>query len=196
MAQFTGLFMLFAVILIGWAALQGIKKYANKYPPVTTGCISGVGGWLLFLVFRLMFIDPLLGTGYINKEIMSAESQYPELTTIAAWTSFKFAAWLTHIVSCLLGIYAGIGLAIGRTPSVVNRAKLLLWVVGPFTSAIMGVALPIIYFGELGSDSGASGYLIGTLIGSIIATAIWTTYLSKSKRVQATYGTNLSTHSA
>lgn len=54
----------------------------------------------------------------------------------------------------------------------------------------MGVVLPIAIFGGIGDSL---GQVVGTLIKSVIVAAIWTTYLSKSKRVKNTYGRTVDT---
>ena len=82
-----------------------------------------------------------------------------------------------------LSFYAGLGLAKDRKPSAVKRAKILLWVIGPVASLFMGVFLPLLIFGELKSDP----QLFSELLGSVLGAIIWTTYLSKSRRVKATY---------
>ena len=176
------------IIVIAWAISRAIKRTANKYPPAAPdqSNVSGVGGWLLLLVVGLMFLGPLMGAGRINSDFMSVESQYPNLKTVAAWGTYKIATWWTFLPVCLLSFYAGLSLVKGRNILVVKRAKIILWVIGPITSIVMGIFLPLLIFGKTEPDP----QFIGGMIASIIAAAIWTAYLSKSKRVLATYGSN------
>ncbi|OIQ66505.1 hypothetical protein GALL_519220 [mine drainage metagenome] len=84
---------------------------------------------------------------------------------------------------CCLSFYAGLGLAKGRDISVVKRAKIILWVIGPVASIVMGLFIPLAVFGKIESDP----QFFGAFIASVIVSAIWTAYLSKSRRVKATY---------
>jgi len=182
------------LILIAWVISRGIKRFANKYPPAIPSLVdtSGVGGWLLFLIVGLTFLGPLAGAGRINLDIISTESQFPNLKVVAAWSTYKSAIWWSFLVVCCLSFYAGIGLAKGRDTSMVKRAKILLWVIGPLANLVMGLFIPITVFGKFDSDPNSQGAFIGALVASIIAAAIWTAYLAKSKRVRATYGDNSS----
>ena len=176
------------VIVIAWAIACAIKKAANKYPPVAPdqSAVSGVGGWLLLLILGLVFLGPLMGAGLMNSDFMSVESQYPNLKTVAEWRTYKSARWWTFLLVCCLSFYAGLGLVKGRNILVVKRAKIILWVIGPVANVVLDVFLPILIFGKAEPDP----QFVGSMIASIIAAAIWTTYLSKSKRVMATYGSN------
>jgi len=179
-----GLLSIAIFIMIAWAISRGIKHYSNKFPPVSGEGTAGVGGWLLLLILGLMFLGPIMGVGRINDGFISAESQYPNLKQVAAWGTYKSATWLAYLIFCSLSFYAGLGLAEGRDTSVVKRAKILLWVIGPGASLFMGLVLPAVIFGRAESDPGT----VGAYIGAVIVAVIWTGYLSKSKRVQATYG--------
>lgn len=176
------------VIVIAWSISRGIKKAANKYPPAAPeqSSVSAVGGWLLLLVLGLIFIDPLMGSGRINSDFMSVEDQYPNLKSIAEWGTYKSATWWTFLFVCCLSFYAGLGLVKDRSMLAVKRAKFILWVIGPLASLILRVFLPVLFFGKSEPDP----QFVGSMIASIIAAAIWTAYLSKSKRVKATYGFN------
>ncbi len=174
------------IILSFGLAIYGIYRYAKRRPPSSQGAdgSAGVGGWLLLLVVGLMFLGPLMGAGRLNADLMSAESQYPNLKTLDTWSTFKSATWWTFLVVSCMSFYAGLGLARGRDMSVVRKAKLLLWVIGPAASLVMGIFIPLLVFGKL--ESGPQ--FLGSLVASVIVAGIWTAYLSKSKRVQATYG--------
>ncbi len=176
------------VIVIAWVVARAIKNAANKYPPVAPdqNAISGVGGWLLLLIVCLMFLGPLMGAGQMKSGIMSAEDQYPNLKTVAEWATYKSAAWWTFLLVFCLSFYAGLGLLKDRNIFAVKRAKIILWVIGPLASLVLGVFLPIFISGKSYPDS----QFIGSMIASVIAATIWTAYLSKSKRVKATYGSN------
>lgn len=148
---------------------------------------SGVRGWLLFLVIGLMVLGPLLGTSRLYADLMSAEDQNPGLRTLESWGTFKSALLWTCLVVAGLSFYAGLGLAMRRDMAVVKRAKILLWVTGPVATVVVGLFIPFLVFGKNQLDL----EMLGTLVASAIAAAIWTAYLSKSKRVRATYGSGV-----
>jgi hypothetical protein len=179
---------LFLLILIAWAISHFIKRFANRYPPAGSneGRFAGVGGWLLLLILGFMFLGPIMNASRINYDFTSVESQYPNLKSIADWSTYKSATWWTFLPFCCLSIYAGVSLVKGRDGSVVKRAIILLWIIGPVASLVMGIFIPLLVFGKIQLDP----KFLGSLIASIIAAAIWTTYLSKSMRVRATYGNN------
>lgn len=164
------------------------KKAANKYPPAAPekSTVSWVGGWLFLLFMGLMFLGQLMGAGRINADFMSVEDKYPNLKLVAELGTYKSATWWTFLLVCCLSFYAGLGLVKDRSMLAVKRAKIILWVIGPLASLILGVFLPVLIFGKSEPDP----QFVGSMIASIIAAAIWTAYLSKSKRVKATYGFN------
>ena len=147
---------------------------------------AGVRGWLLLLVVGMMALGPLLGAARINADIMMEELQYPVLTSLSEWSTFKSAIWWTFLGIAVLSFYGGLGLARGKGWSVVNRAKAILWISGPAGSLVMSVLIPVIVFGELLNAVDAQS--VGAFIASVLAASIWTTYLMKSKRVRNTYG--------
>ena len=78
------------IIIIPIGAIYGIYRFAKRTPrPSNSSGPVGVGGWLLLLVAGLMFLGPLMGAGRINADIMSVESQYPNLVTVAEWGTFR-----------------------------------------------------------------------------------------------------------
>ncbi len=125
-----------------------------------------------------------MGAGRLSGDIMSTELQYPNLRSLEAWNTFKNATWWSYAVVACLSFYAGFGLVNGRNINVVRKAKVILWLAGPVALIVMGVVIPFAVFEKLEFDP----QLVGGFITSVIGAAIWTAYLSKSKRVKATYG--------
>jgi Protein of unknown function (DUF2569) len=146
--------------------------------------LYGVGGWLVLLVAGMLVLGPLFGTLQLGAQFNALERQYPALVSSDAWSRFKTASWVTFLVIAALNIYGGWGLARGKEWSVVTRAKVILWISGPLGSLVMGVLVPII---TLGRASAVDSRFVGSFLASVIAAAIWTTYLSRSKRVRITY---------
>lgn len=148
---------------------------------------SGVGGWLLLLVTGMLALGPLLGAGRIGADFMMTENQYPNLVSLAEWNAFKRTTWWAFTVVAAISIYGGWGLVSSRNWSVVNRAKVILWLTGPIASIVLTIFIPLVVFGKTGDSD---PQFIGAFIASVIATSIWTAYLSKSKRVRNTYRYN------
>lgn len=171
------------------------QQFQSQKPPMSTPLKeksssaqpgpSGVGGWLMLLILGLMVFGPLLGAGKIGGGFMGAEQQTPELKTWTQYNTYKSATWVVFLAFAALSFYGGLGLASGTEWSVVRRAKIILWIIGPVSLLVMSVLLPIVFIGTEAVDSAR---FIGSLIGSAIGVGIWTAYLNKSKRVRNTYG--------
>lgn len=173
------------LILIVWGVARLLKRSAAK-KTVESGISdtsAGVGGWLLFLICGLIFLGPLMGAGRINSELITAESTYPQLVTLESWVTFKSATWWSFLIVCCISVYCGYSLLKRRDPRVVRQAKILLWVIGPLSNLVMGIIVPLAVFGKMESDP----QIFGAIIASAVMATIWTIYLSKSKRVNATY---------
>jgi hypothetical protein len=177
---------IFVVIVIFAAAICGTYYYAKRFPPASgdPSHQAGVGGWLLVLVVGLIFLGPFMGFARINSEFTLFEYSHSDLIKVEAWSKFKSATWWTFLFTCCLSIYAGLDLAKSRELSAVKHTKVLLWVIGPVTTIIMGIIIPVAVIGKTEVDP----KFIGSLIGAMLVSAIWTAYLSKSRRVMATYG--------
>lgn len=144
---------------------------------------GGVGGWIALLIAGLMVLGPLLTAGRLNSDILSAESAYPNLLTVTAWTNYKQAAWWCFGASAVFGIYAGWSLARKRNPSVPMLAIAAVWVLGPMLSLILSLVLPAIFFGA----PALSAQDWGQLLPPFITASLWTLYLLRSKRVKGLY---------
>jgi len=147
--------------------------------------LVGVKGWLYLLTVGLVFFGPLLGASRILGEISEAERLYPPLITSIKWATYKVLIWWTYLALTLLSIWSGWGLARGREWSVVTRAKLVLWIIGPIGTLIMGALVPSLVFGW--PNKAFDTDMVANLISTGIAASVWTAYLAKSRRVRATY---------
>lgn len=145
----------------------------------------GVGGWLALLVAGMLVLGPLLGIGRTYGEFASAERQYPALAQVAEWSSFKTVEWVALLIFCAISIYGGLGLATKRTPDAVSRAKLVLWFNYPISIVVTAMIIPATMIPDSGKET---AMVIPSLLASLIAVAIWTAYLNRSKRVRNTYG--------
>jgi hypothetical protein len=145
----------------------------------------GVGGWLALLVAGRVVLGPLSGIGRTYGELAAAESEYPALAQIAEWSSFKTVEWVALLIFCAISIYGGLGLAAKRTPDAVSKAKLVLWFNYPLSIIVTAMIIPATMIPDSGKQAAMA---VPSLFGSLIAVAIWTAYLNRSKRVKNTYG--------
>lgn len=188
MDKLLGLLPLALVIAVVWVFVLAFRRVARQYPPMPlsakqAGGPIGVGGFLLFLVVGMIFLGPLGGFLKIYNEIADIERRTPAIRNMDAWTQLKVGTYWVHAVASGLSIWAGFGLLKDRRSTVVFRAIVVLWIVGPVMSAVSNQVLPYLTFGNMGSGPD----VLASLFWSTAVTGIWTAYLVKSKRVRATY---------
>lgn len=154
------------LIVLGGVFYWQYRKYSRRsFANAVDGIPVGVGGWLFVLVCVMLVAIPL-NSFVVIQEILEKLYSNNGGAYNGAWFTIAIL-FFTEMVS----IVGGWGLAKGNTPNVVTRAKIALWV-----QAIVGaLILPI------GMDGGIA------LFRSLIVATVWTLYLSKSKRVKATY---------
>lgn len=185
------------VIIVGVVAVW-IKTAASKYPPVAPDRhkVSGVDGWLLLLILGLMFLGPAQNVGGFDLFITREETRFPALKHLAIWNTYKTTIWWILFFVWAVGFYAGLGLVRERTRTAVKRAQLLLWIIGPVATVATEISIWVILALALPASSRSGIKIINThfwsvfqpLFWSVIWAAIWSAYLSRSKRVAATYG--------
>ncbi len=173
------------VIIFFYFSTRFIRNKANKYPPVFTShdVETGIGGWLLFLVFCLLILAPLFLVGGLI-DFVKAEEADASLLSNEGWRIYKTISQSNFLFAFLLSVYGGITLIKERSPRAVQRAKVIIWIIGPVVTIIQLYIFPFIVFDIQPMDAGATGAVVGSFISSFI----WSTYLSKSKRVNLTYG--------
>jgi hypothetical protein len=187
MGTFSIWHWLVVLIFVGivFTLYWGTYKLCKRVPPANpkSNEPAGVAGWLLLLVVGLFFIGPYLGLGRLLSDIFSTEETYPSLKGFQAWINYKLATWAVFAFIAGSSIYAGYGLAFGRKPSAVKRVKMVMWLVVPGLSLFMNIGLPYLFFDLTPVEA---DYMSG-LVGYFFSIALWTLYLSKSKRVRNTY---------
>ena len=144
---------------------------------------TGIGGWLTLLIAGLMILGPLMGLGRLSSDIISVEKQYPGIESVANWNAYKYAVWITFATISAISFWGGLGLERRRVPSAVSNAKVVLWIIGPVASCVMGLLLPFLAFGKMQIDE----ELVSGVIVSAFIAGMWTIYLTKSTRVKNTY---------
>ena len=151
--------------------------------------LSGIGGWLGFLIISLMVLGPLAGLGKLMNEFQDAERQFPQLITNPQWLNYKQFSWLILTIAAALSISAGYRLWKIHFSESVRFAILALWLSGPLGNFLYFTAAVIVF----GSQTMANALpeMLGGILGSCIAAGIWTAYLMRSIRVQNTYKSGL-----
>jgi len=148
-------------------------------PTVDDTVPTGVGGWLLLLVAQMLVLGPLFAIGGGYGYLTAAEYQFPALASDNDWKTLKLVVIGVSVGIAMITIYGGWGLARGSDWSAVKRAKAILWIIGP--GGLLGLGTLLAVSGESVEE------LVSPFIASVATTAIWTAYLSKSKRVSNTY---------
>ena len=115
----------------------------------------------------------------------AAEREYPLIKLVPEWTNYKVASWFAAAVFSAASAYAGWGLARGRTWSIVQRATVVLWLIGPATLLVFGILIPWATIGGAEEFTASGG--VPALTRSALVALAWTSYLRKSRRVRATY---------
>lgn len=153
---------------------------------------AGVGGWLALLTAGLLVVRPLFGTGRIVADILTLESENPALKSVAQWANFKATSSFALLMFASISVYAGWGLARGRTWRVVRRAQFALWMVGPVAAIVHDVIVPVATLRSVvGFDVKLTPAMMTGLATSVFLAAMWNLYLVKSRRVRATYAPDL-----
>jgi hypothetical protein len=141
---------------------------------------DGVGGWLAWLTFSLLFLSPALSAFLAYSSTLTSKPPVaPEL-----WTTVLHTVWVPWGVRTVLCLLMGLLLLKRLRRSTRFIVMVLLWV-GVLLPEAVSYAIVAI---EQPSWVGAIAPGIGQEIGQmVIPTLIWTIYLGVSKRVQNTY---------
>lgn len=134
--------------------------------------LSGVGGWLLFLIISLIFFGPLLTIALNYSELSITDENNASPLSSEEWQYFVWLSWAMVAAYCIVSAAAGLLLLKRHKPSTIPIVIAVIWIIGPIL-AFAGVAV--------------EGGLLGGEGRSLILAIIWTAYLLRSKRVKNTY---------
>lgn len=157
---------------------------------VNASDLRSVGGWLMAMVIVLMYLGPLLGVIRTFSTFVQLERQ--GINHAPGFTEFQFFSWSFVLAAAALQVRAGWLLKNQLVPKTIPQVKFLIWLSAVGGSAILGLALPAMCFGVNGDD--AARGLISVAMSATVA-GVYTMYLSKSRRVQDTYGLAIPTQS-
>jgi len=149
--------------------------------------LRGVGGWLAWAIFCLMFLSPVGGTGALSQEFEKAETQYPSLQNIHAWTQYKTDAWIVWAACAAMSVYAGFLLLKRHNQHSVRFVIWTMWITGPLRGIFDAfVIVPLVLKVHVNASYPVS--TLGSVIESSLICIIWTLYFIRSVRVGNTYG--------
>ncbi|HKF55307.1 MAG TPA: DUF2569 family protein, partial [Blastocatellia bacterium] len=140
----------------------------------------GVKGWLLFFCISLTILSPLITLGNLASGCSAASRVADRLPALMTATGIDS---VLAVLVMALGIFAGVSLWTVR-PNAVPVAKLYLIVLPVY--AVFEIALFLAILPPRVSDALTSRGTISVL-RSLCYAGLWFAYLSRSKRVKATY---------
>jgi hypothetical protein len=152
--------------------------------------LSGVRGWLAFLVISLTILGPIQGLARMNREFETAEEKFPNLHSDVSWILYKRLSWYLFAAMAAVGIAAGYRLWKAHVKESVRFAIVALWLVGP-GAWVGGIAAMLVAFGiNAGREALRGSAWAETAVAgfaSVIVAGAWTAYLARSVRVRNTY---------
>lgn len=155
----------------------------EKIISATTEELVGVKGVLTFLCVILIVFIPVMWIGPL-REILSTD--YSNVANFPAVQNFVNYTKYSHIFFSVISICTGIAIMC-KFKGAIGIAK-LYWLMQPILILLYGIGLfRVLSAIDPSSTNGLIGEIIFQLIGSIFWGCVWLAYLSKSKRVHATY---------
>jgi hypothetical protein len=168
--------------VIGYGAMdKPSQDAAGQIQTAATSTYRGVRGWLLFFVLSLTVFTPLL-----QAYIIYSEKQSYNATPSPLLLSVLAIDWAMRGILIVFGLYAGIELW-QMKPKAVQIAKAYL--VAICIQQLVLLAVGIWIASRVASSPDFISSLILQPLRSFCYVVIWHLYLTKSKRVAATYGT-------
>jgi len=149
-------------------------------PQETASEYRGVKGWLLFFCISLTTLSPLITLGNLASGCSAASRVADRLPALMTATGIDS---VLAVLVMALGIFAGVSLWTVR-PNAVPVAKLYLIALPVY--AVLEIALFLAILPPRVSDALTSRGTISVL-RSLCYAGLWFAYLSRSKRVKATY---------
>lgn len=143
----------------------------------------GVKGFLVFLCVLLIVFIPVMWIGSLRQVLLT---DFGDAAHLATFKNFINYTKYTHIFFSAVSIFTGIALMC-KFRGAIGIAK-LYWLMQPILIALYSFGL----FNALNaidpaSTKGLVGESIFNIFGAIFWGCVWYVYLSKSKRVHATY---------
>jgi hypothetical protein len=147
--------------------------------------LKGVKGWLLLLCISLTILDPssiilnLMIITNLTKPYFNKHAELLRVVLINGTCSIGLAVF---------SIYAGV-LLWKVLPNAVNTAKKYLFAISFYS--VFSTFIPALAGLQTEPVKGMSGNSVANSLLTILYASAWYLYLKKSRRVGATYGSNL-----
>jgi hypothetical protein len=160
-----------------------VKYVGSRFGPTDDFQNVGIKGWLALLIALIGIVSPLYLAGILYSGFDDLERSYPAVLRFRQYLSYKSITIFISAVVILVQMYSAWRLLVSRDYSAVIFLKKYL-LVSPFL-AFCYPLLGSFYFSDMGFAQWNEA--INGFVGASVVNAAWYLYLSKSKRVSATY---------
>lgn len=182
METLTGLLPLMLMLAILWLVIRWQRKKTKTEPPGPNGEHPyGIRSWLAFFIFTCFTLGPLFNILIVFKGLTEAEAHNPALPTMEAWQTYKIISWVVVAILAAWQAWMGYTLKTRLEPRSVWVAKVFMVGSLVFSAGTDVIAVFLLFHVGPGPE-----YVLA-LLRPALASAIWFTYLSRSKRVKNTY---------
>jgi len=152
----------------------------------------GVGGWLSFFIFSIVFAAPAVHTWNVVRQYAHSMEIFAHSVHPYSLYSLYFVELVAGFAVYGYGMFAGIQLWRIR-PNAPKHAKqfLIVLLLYRFADYLMGINWLTLMLSERARAIALPNFLVGktsqTLLRSVIYAGVWYAYLSRSERVRVTY---------
>lgn len=146
---------------------------------------KGVGGWLALLIIVLTVLSPVANIVMVAKEFYDIEMENPLVLHISSYVHYKWFCWGAVLIASAISIAAGYLLWKKHEWKSVRLAIGALWIIGPFSVALVGLYFYVSFGSAMMSEFLKD--VLGTFAKSVFWVVVWTAYLLRSKRVKNTF---------
>ncbi len=152
----------------------------------------GVGGWLSFFIFSIVFAAPAAHTWNVVRQYAHSMEIFAHSVHPYSLYSFYFVELVAGFAVYGYGMFAGIQLWRIR-PNALKHAKqfLIVLLLYRFADYLMGINWLTLMLSDRARAIALPNFLVGktsqTLLRSVIYAGVWYVYLLRSERVRVTY---------
>ena len=173
-----------SLALVFFVPFWAVKYLGSKTGPTDDSRYVGIKGWLALCIALMGIVGPLYVAAILFSGFDELERSYPAVLRSPEYSSYKSSAIVISLVVVLVQMYSAWRLLISRDRSAVFFLKKFL-----VTSPLLAFCYPLLgsfYFSGLEPSQWNEAFR--SFLAVSVANAIWYFYLTKSKRVSATYG--------
>ena len=144
--------------------------------------LYGVKGWLLWMILGLCILGPLWALAQLMHSFQVHLGSEPEFIFNGTWRLYRTLAYGILCLSVCVRWTAGYLLLRVFKPSSVKFAIFTLWI-SSIGATLLNFGTSYILFNAISSKSA----LLSQIVQGSLMAGVWTMYLLKSDRVNATY---------